>query len=147
MAHPLVQEMIKWMSSGKILAGTPELYLLEYLNDLTFTKPDVTVLDDPYICFAHIVYRPNKRQEAIPYWEKVVAETKNESGTLVYGLVVDKEKPEELFTIETYESKEYLWDVHVARNSAIQKSIQETKSMRTSLEHNLLKKVGGYLAK
>ena len=148
MAHPLVQDMIKWMGSGNILAGAPELYMLEYLNDdLSFAKPEVASIADPYICFARIVYHPDKRQEAIPYWQNVFTETKKESGTFVYGIIVDKEKPDTLHTIEAYESKEYLWDVHVKQNNAIQESIKNTSALRVSLEHNLLKQVGGYLTK
>ena len=147
MAHPLVQDMIKWMSSGNILAGAPELYMLEYVDDLAFTKPEVAKVNDPYICFARIVYHPSKREEAVPYWKNVFAETKGESGTFVYGILLDKEKPDTLHTIEAYESKEFLWDVHVKQNNAIQESIKNTSSLRVSLEHNLLKQVGGYLSK
>merc|ERR1711982_245317 len=70
------------MSSGNILAGAPELYMLEYVDDLAFTKPEVAKVNDPYICFARIVYHPSKREEAVPYWKNVFAETKGESGTL-----------------------------------------------------------------
>lgn len=147
MAHPLVQDMISWMSTGNILSAPPTLYMLEYFNGLIFTKPQVSSLPDPYICFAQIVYHPGRREVAVPYWTNVFKETEAESGTLVYGLVHDKEKPDELFTIETYESKEYLWDVHVKQNSAIQESVKNTKDLRISLEHNFLKKVGGFLSK
>ena len=78
------------MGSGNILAGAPELYMLEYLNDdLCFAMPEVASIADPYICFARIVYHPDKRQEAIPYWQNVFAETKKESGTFVYGIIVE----------------------------------------------------------
>jgi len=146
MAHPLVKDMINWMSSGDILAGTPELYMLEYLDEKVFTKPEIATLEDPHISFARIVFQPGKREEALPAWKNVFDETVPEPGSYLYGLLGDNEKPDTLYTIQTYESEDYLRNVHLKENKAVKES-WATLSISISVDHNVLKIVGGYLTK
>jgi quinol monooxygenase YgiN len=145
MAHPLVQDMIKWMGSGNILEGQPIIHMLDYVNGLAFSKAEVEKASDPYVVFATIEWHPRKRDESIPYWTKVFEASRSETGTFAYGILVNKDKPERLHTLEAYESKGYLWDVHVKQNAAVQETIQNTKDWRISLEHNFLRIVGGFL--
>jgi len=51
-----------------------------------------------------------------------------------------------LYTLEAYESKEYLADVHV-KSQAIAHSIKNTKHLRNGLSHTFLKLEAGYLFK
>jgi quinol monooxygenase YgiN len=147
MATEPVAEMIKWMQSGDILASPPDFYMLNYLDNTVFTKPDIVKLEDPFVSFAKIVYNPGQRAEAIPYWKNTFAETQAESGTYLYGLVVDKEKEDVLYTIQTYESEAYLRGVHLKENKAVGESMKVLKSMSKSVVHNELRIVGGYLNK
>lgn len=145
-AEPVV-EMIKWMQGGDILAGPAEFSILSYLDGTVFTKPEITTLEDPFISFAKIVYSPSQRAQAIPYWKNTFAETQAESGTYLYGLVVDKEEEDVLYTIQTYESEAYLRNVHLKENKAVGESLKVLKSMSKSVEHNELRIVGGFLYK
>jgi quinol monooxygenase YgiN len=146
MAQPLVKEMIEWMSSGNVLAGEPQLYVLEYIEDKVFTKPEIVGLEDPHISFARIVFKSGKRVEALPFWLNVFEETVPESGSYLYGLLADKVMPDVLYTIQTYESEAYLRNVHLKENKAVKES-WATLELSESVEHNVLKIVGGYLTK
>jgi len=147
MAHPLVQDMIKWMGSGNILKGTPTIHMLDYVNDLSFSKPQVVKAQDPFVVFATIEWHPGKRDQSIPYWTNVLEESRTESGTFVYGVLTDSDKTEVSHTLEAYESKDYLWDVHVKQNAAVHETVKDTKQWRISLEHNFLKMVGGFISR
>lgn len=146
MASSMVVDMIKWMSSGNILDGEPEMHMLDYLNGLTFVKPEVKDVKDPFIVFATIEWQPGKRADSLPYWTQVTEDGKSETGTLVYGILGAKDKPDTQRTIEAYESKEYLWDVHV-KNTGVQETVKNTKDWRISLKHDMLKMVGGFLSR
>ncbi|KIW02231.1 uncharacterized protein PV09_06384 [Verruconis gallopava] len=145
MASPPVQDMIKWIGSGNILATEPLIRQLDYVDGMFFSKPEISKVNEPYVVFATIEWHPGKRDASIPYWNRVFQETKSESGTFSYGVMAAKDRPDTLHTFEVYESKEYLWDVHVKENSGVQATIRDTKDWRISLEHNLLQKVGGFL--
>lgn len=146
MASPQVADMIKWMQSGNILAGEPEIHSLSYVDDCSFAKAEVVKVQDPHISFARIEFQPGKRTEALPAWKAVYEETKGESGSYVYGLVVDEQKPDILYTMQTYESEEYLRQVHLKENKAV-KGTMETLKMSIGVKHNNLKIVGGYLTR
>ena len=130
--------------------GPPERLVLHYVRDIheyAFTKPTVGSLKDPYISFARIEYQPGKRQDALPFWKKVFDETMDESGTFVFGLAVDEEKDHDvLYTLQTYESENYLREVHLKQNKAVQGS-KATLEWSVGVKHNVLKLVGGYLAR
>ncbi|OIW28611.1 hypothetical protein CONLIGDRAFT_670416 [Coniochaeta ligniaria NRRL 30616] len=148
MALPDVQDMVKWLGTGEVLTGDMKVKMnLTYIDDFFFTRPEVKTAKDPFIAFAELEYKPGTVAQSIPYWKAVVEEGRNnEPGTLMYGIVRDPEAENMLYALEVYESKDYLYDVHVKSN-AIQESIKNTKHLRNNLTHHFLKLAGGFLMK
>jgi len=150
MALPEVQDMVKWLGTGTVLSGEMKVKMnLTYVDDFFFTRPELKNAKDPFVAVAEIEYKPGGVAESIPYWKAVVEEGRNnEPGTLMYGIAKDKDPGNEnmLYALEIYESKDYLYDVHV-KSSAIQNSIANTKHLRNSLKHHFLKLAGGILVK
>ncbi|KAF2422866.1 hypothetical protein EJ08DRAFT_689954 [Tothia fuscella] len=147
MATPHVQDMISWMGTGSVLTEAPIIYQLESIPDLSFSRAQVTTHSDPYIIVGEIGYKPDQIPTSIPHWAAVVNTTKDdEPGALVYGIYKSVGDPNQLYSVEAYESKEFLWDVHV-KSKAIEESVKNTKHLRTGLKHNFLKLEAGYLFK
>jgi quinol monooxygenase YgiN len=147
MATPHVQDMIAWMSTVPLLEGTPTVYSLEFIPGFSFSRPQVAIQENPHVIFAALDYKPNTVPTSLPYWQAVVDTSKNdEPGTLLYGICRDAADENKLFTVEAYESKEYLTDVHV-KSQAIAESIKNTKHLRNGLKHTFLKLQAGYLYK
>lgn len=147
MAQPGVQSMVQWIASGNALESAPRQLDLEYIDGFDFTRKQAAETQDPCVVLAELDYKPDTVQKSIPYW-KAVVETgrENEPGTLVYGILKDPKEQHKLFTVEAYESKEYLTDVHV-KSKAIEESIKNTKHLRDGLKHQFLKVRGGFLHK
>ena len=95
--------------------------------------------------FAKVSWNPGKRDDSFPIWKGVYEDGKNESGTLVYGVMKAKGEGEDdkSYTIEAYESESYLWDVHV-KSPGVQHNMKTTPSWRYGLEHDKLKVAGGF---
>jgi quinol monooxygenase YgiN len=145
MASRGVKDIVDWSTTDAILECAPTVYQLEFIDDFHFAKPSVTAHSDPYVVFAQLDYKPDTMPISLPYW-KAVVDTSNhdESNTLVYGICRDPEDKDKLYTVEAYESKEYLMDVH-AKSNAIAESIKNTKHLRSGLKHTFLKVEGGFL--
>jgi len=145
MAAPKTKELINALGTEPILEGTPRIYQLEPIG--SFTKPEIEQQSDPWMVFATIDYKPGLTVESVLYWKAVIETSKNdEPGTFVYGILKTKEPSDSLYSLEAYESKEYLWDVH-AKSGAIAENVKNTKDMRTGLKHEFLKLHAGYLYK
>jgi quinol monooxygenase YgiN len=148
MALPHVQDMLQWLGTGTVLNGEARVKMnLTYVDDFFFTRPELKNAKNPFIAVAEIEYKPGTIPEAIPYWKAVVEEGRNnEPGTLMYGIAKDNDAGNEnmLYALEGYESKDYLYDVHV-KSSAIQESIKNTKHLRNNLTHHFIKQAGGIL--
>ncbi|KAF4919325.1 4-coumarate--CoA ligase-like 7 [Colletotrichum viniferum] len=152
MALPHVQKLVSWMSATNPspLAGTPSTHFLSLpSDDFLFSRAKVPEHKekDPWVIIAELGYHPGGSATSIPCWQGVVDEGReNEKGTLVYGLARDSENREKLWTVEVYESKAYLKDVHV-KSTAIAESIKNTKHLRTGLTWTFLKWKDGFLHK
>lgn len=147
MSTPGVNAINQWFADAPVLDpnDTPDVYILEYLPSLRFTRPQVLSHADPHVVFAQLDYVPGGVETSIPYWTAVVETGREkEEGTLVYGILRDAQREGRLCTIEAYESAEYLRDVHVPSN-AVQRSIANTKHLRTGLKHHFLQMKGGFL--
>ncbi|KAH8650080.1 4-coumarate-CoA ligase [Xylariales sp. PMI_506] len=142
-----VKEMIEWNGSTKLFDGAPTIKQLEFLDGYNFSRPAANDAKDPHILFADLSYHPDTVPQSLPYWKEVV-ETgrRDEPGTLVYGVLKDPSDADKLYVLETYESPEYLTEVHVP-SKAIQESIKNTAHLRTGLVHTKLKIQGGFLHK
>lgn len=142
-----VKDLIHWMTAEDVLDGPPAIHQLQFLEALDFARPEVTSHSDPYVIYATLDYVSEGASESLPYWKQVVDTGRElESGTLIYGICRDNDRKDRLCTVEAYESKAYLDDVHV-KSDAIAESIKKTKHLRTGLKHTLLKIQAGYLYK
>lgn len=145
-----VQEINSWLQTVPIFAETdsPAIYNLQYISaGFEFSRPEAATHPDPYVIFAELDYVSGGVATAIPYWEAVVDTGRDmEPGTLAYGVLRNTIEEEKLATLEVYESPDYLKDVHIG-SDAISESIKNTKHLRTGLQHQLLRKVSGYLYK
>lgn len=141
-----VQDLIKYMSTEKVVEGAPNVRELEVIDGMDLARTDITRHSDPYIAFAELEYKPGSAAQSIPYWKQVVETSRNETGTLVYGLHKDPVQPDKLYTLEVYESKDYLWDVH-AKSDAVAENVKNTKDLRIGLKHSFLKYASGFLHK
>lgn len=123
---------------------------LNYVRDLAeyaFTRPAVKSLNDPYITFVSIEYNPGKRDQALASWKKVCDEAMDESGTFVYALAIDEAKNDDvLYTLQAYESEQYLTEVHLKQNKAVKDS-EATLDSSVNVKHNVLKLTGGHLSR
>lgn len=137
MATPAVQELIKSLSSEPLLEGAPRVQTMKAA--CTFSTKRANNQVDPYIVYGKISYQPGVALQTIPYWQAVcdTAQT-TEQGCSVWGLYTMDDVPDELYTLEVYESYNYLWDVHV-KSAAVQANVANTKDLRTGLHHTLLR--------
>lgn len=139
--------MVGFLGQPNMLGGTPERFALEYIDDAVITRPDVAEQKDPHISFARMIFPTGAALDAaIPAWKSVFEETKGESGSFVYGLALDKDKRDTLYTMQMYESEGYLRNVHLKENKAVE-GTKATLTSNTSVEHNVLKFMGGYFTK
>ncbi|KAF4972969.1 hypothetical protein FZEAL_9454 [Fusarium zealandicum] len=126
MASDGVVKINQWFTEETVLDPDekPDLHILEYLPDLRFVRDEVREHKDPHVIFAELDYIPGGVDTSIPYWKAVVETGRDhEAGTLVYGILKDTQKENRLFSIEAYESPDYLRDVHVPSEA-----IQNTSS-------------------
>lgn len=145
MATEGVKKMIDFMSTNSLLDGAPTVHMLEYVDGFEFSRPEIIDSSDPFVVFAELIYKPDQVSTSLPYWEQVVKTSKaDEPKTLVYGIAKDAKDPNTLYTVEAYDSETALRDVH-AKSKAIDESIKNTKHLRESLKHNILKFHSGYL--
>lgn len=147
MATEGVKSMMAWLSGGTRFGGTPEINMLEMMDGFHFSRPDVATGEDPHILFAELSYHPGGVSKSLPYWQAVVDTGRDdEPRTWVYAVNKDPSNEDRLCVFETYESPDYLVDVHVP-SRAIQESIKNTKDLRTGLKHTKLKIIKGFLHK
>jgi quinol monooxygenase YgiN len=145
MATQGVKDMISFMTSNPVLDGAPTVHMLEYVDGLEFSRPEVNKTSDPYFIVGQLVYKPDGLVKSLPYWAEVVKTSKaDEPKTLAYGIAKDPKDANNLFTIEAYENEAALKDVHV-KSKAIEESIKNQKDLRESLQHTFLKFYAGYL--
>ncbi|KAF2104229.1 hypothetical protein NA57DRAFT_70446 [Rhizodiscina lignyota] len=140
----VIQDLLKTFGSELLLEGNPQVYNLQTLHVLT--RPEANRADS-YIVFGIISYVKGKVAEGLPFWKAVFETTKtDEPGSFGYCVCRDEEEnPDELYTVEVYESEKYLWDVH-AKSHAV-KANMKTMHIREGLQRYFLKLVAGYFHK
>ena len=147
MTQEYVKSVLGWIQAAEVLEGPFTVLDLDFVDGLHFSRKELAQHADPYVTFAEIDYEHDTAAQSIPYWQ-AVAETGRESepGTLAYGVLKDAKEKDKLFTVEVYESKEYLWDVH-AKSKAVEENVKNTKDLRKGLKHQFLQLRAGFLHK
>jgi quinol monooxygenase YgiN len=146
MASPPVQEMIKFMTSNPIVEGTPKIRNLSWIDDMVFTKAEVRQQKDPFIVFAELEFEAGARDGTLKYWNNNLKSSKQEEGCFIYGFLKDPEQPDHIYTLEVYESEEFLMNVHI-KSAAVKDTIEKTKDNRKNLVLSKLKMLDGFLAR
>ncbi len=146
-----VKDMIAWMGANPVLDGAPTVLELDVVEDFGFFSREAAAdpaVADPFVVVAEVGYKDGSLvQQALPHWAKVVKTTKDdEPGSYVYTLALNPAEPTKLYSFEAYESKDYLWNVHV-KSQAVQDNVAATKDWRNGLTHHLLRKHHGFLAR
>ena len=146
MASPAVSTLIALFGSDPtLLQEAPKVHNLH--PAASFTRPEVSRQENPYIVFATLDYKPGTRSQGVAGFSKVCKQTeKNEPGTLSYSILEDSENENLVKTLEVYESEKYLWDPH-AKSKAVSENKEKDGSLRNSMSFVFLKKVEGYLWK
>lgn len=147
----LVLDMIKWMGGPEpVLEAPPTVLELDVVEDFgLFTRAEaIGQAADPYVVVGEVSYKDGELVEkSLAHWAKVVATTKaDEPGSLVYALARNPAEPTKIYTLEAYESKEYLWETH-AKSQAVQGNVAATKDWRAGLKHHIVKQVQGFLTR
>lgn len=145
MATPIVKDILAWFGEVSLFGDqAPEARILQYVGaEYRFTKSEVSEHKDPHVVVVDSLYASGDAAKALPYWQAVIdAAQKQEPGMLSYGLLRKAGKEDALSTLEVYESSRSR-DVHES-SDAVAASVRETKSLRTSQEHQVLKVVDGY---
>lgn len=118
--------------------GTPEVHMQMselcsidpkgYPTTLSFMRPELAKCVDPFIVVAKFGYQPRTIDQALVGWTELVEYgEKEEPKTLGYSVFVDGD---DVRTLEIYESKEFLCDVHV-KSDAIKKNGAQNGQWRT----------------
>jgi quinol monooxygenase YgiN len=147
MATEPVKQMISYMSSNPTaLKSGPTIRQLAWSNDMHFTKPESAQQNDPLIVFAHLEFHAGKRGESFKNWQGNIKSSQDERGTFVYGIMEQDEAENDLFTLEVYESEDYLTNVHIP-STAVQETIKHTGAMRKNLTLTKLRLHGGFISR
>lgn len=116
-----------------------------YPTAISFTRPELAQCADPFIVVAKFGYQTGTIDQALVGWKELVEYgEKEEPETLGYSVFVDGD---DLRTLEIYESKRFVYDVHV-KSDAIKKNGVQNGKWRTG--QNCADKyhvVAGWLAK
>lgn len=133
-------------NTPNLFAKDPVVQNFTVIDGMNFVKPGFTNASDPHIVVEALTYMEGSVHHVLEHWEEEVAASRNESGTLAFGLYTDALDEDKLYTLAAYESEEYLTITHAKSPTALELE-KHTKGMRTSLQQTLLQKRGGFLYK
>ncbi len=119
---------------------------LTALSGQDFVKADFANIKDPYFVVESQTYMDGGVHHVLEHWEEQVDESRDETGTLSFGLYTDPTNEDRIYTIAAYESEDYLKNVHTKSRTA--REVEEhTAGMRLAMDRTVLQKKGGYLNK
>jgi quinol monooxygenase YgiN len=124
----------------------PTVQNFTVIDGMNFVKPEFAKAKDPYIVVEALTYMAGGVHHVIDHWEEEVDASRNETGTLAFGLYTDPINKDKLWTLAAYESEEYLTNTH-AKSPTARELEEHTSGMRTSKQQTLLEKRGGFLYK
>lgn len=111
----------------------------------SFTRPETTDINDPFILIATFDYKEGTRAGALEGWQDLTyAIQSTDPGTFVYTVAKDPKNSDRVGSVAVYESEEYFWDVHVP-NPAIGANKAKYGDIRTKTDLAYFKIVGGFL--
>ncbi len=116
------------------------------INGMNFVKPEFASASDPYIVVEALTYQRGGVHHVLEHWEEGVSASRNETGTLLFGLYTDPSNADKIYTLAAYESEDFLKNIHAKSATALELE-RHTRGMRTSLQTTLLQKRGGFLYK
>ncbi|KAF1988050.1 hypothetical protein K402DRAFT_392323 [Aulographum hederae CBS 113979] len=146
MTTSAVQDLISLLSTNPdILESPPKVYTLD--QAFGFTRPETANHENPFILFATLAFQSGTREKALAAWSNSPPATEaQEPGVLSYRWYTSAEEPEKLFSVEAYESEDYLWSHH-AKAPHVVKAMETVKDIGTDTVLVALKRVTGYMYK
>jgi quinol monooxygenase YgiN len=133
-------------NTPSLFAKDPVVQNFTVIDGMNFVRPEFANASDPYIVVEALTYMDGSVHHVLEHWEEEVAASRNESGTLVFGLYKDPVDEDKLYTLAAYESEGYLANTHAKSPTALELE-KHTQGMRTSMQQTLLQKRGGFLYK
>ena len=126
------------------VAAPPEIHTLPM--SLSYTRPSIAECKVPFIVLAVFSFQSGQTGTALTGFKEFTDWCEqNEPGTLSYTTLEDK-AANQLRTIEVYERKEFMYNVHL-RSEAMKKNGEQNGHLRVSDELSSVKcqKVVGWL--
>lgn len=149
LASEPVQALISLFgSSPAILSEAPKVYQLEYTGPKHhFTRSEAKSAQDAFIVFATAQQQEVSQTSSLTAtWAAVVAKAEaDESGTLMYGLVRNKEDPIEIGTIEAYVDEKG-FEEH-CKSGEVGTLVEENTEIGGKMSYVSLKLVTGWLSR
>ncbi|KAF2192395.1 hypothetical protein K469DRAFT_310876 [Zopfia rhizophila CBS 207.26] len=147
MGSKAVTDLVAYFTANGSLFGGPPIVSTSETSS-AFIRPEITKSNDPFIAYASIDYKEGTRAEALEGWKYVTSETqKNETDTLSYAILKDKENEITVSTVEVYANETYFRDVHAKSKTVTENRAKYGDQIRTAFRFALLKFVAGYLHK
>lgn len=114
-------------------------------TESSYSRPEVSVSNDPYILIAMFDYQGDTRRGALSGWQKVTnACQQSQPGTLVYLVSRDTNNAGRVGSVAVYESERYFWDVHVPGEAVVENKAQYG-DIRIKTDLAYFKIVAGFL--
>jgi len=115
-------------------------------DSMSFVKPQFAQTADPWVVVETITYKNGSLSQLMSHWKDQVAESKNELGTLAFGVYGDPHGLDRVYILGAYETRGYMTDTHSKSQTAINLE-SRSKDLRTNKEQSLLQRKGGFLYK
>ncbi|KAK3395058.1 hypothetical protein B0H63DRAFT_533555 [Podospora didyma] len=144
-ADEVSKTLLDWSkATPNLFAKDPTVQNLTVVDGTNFVKPEFAKAADPYIVVEAQTYLQGGLHHALEHWEEEVDASRQENGTLAFGLYTDPANKNGLWIVAAYESEEYLTNTHAKSPTALEVE-EHTSGMRKSLQRTLLQKSGGFL--
>ena len=143
----VVETLFNWTrSTPDVFAKNVTVQNFTVLDGMSFVKPEFANFADPYIVVEAIGYKNGTICQAVELWKEEVSASRNENGTLAFGVYKDAVDQNRLYTLAAYESEEYLLGTH-AKSAVAEDLDKNTRNSRTGVEQTLLQMRGGFFYK
>jgi quinol monooxygenase YgiN len=84
---------------------------------------------DPFIVFASFAFRPRQAATALPRFKELFDFGQESEPKILRYIVPEDKEANQLRTVEMYEKKDYLRDVHV-KSHAVSKNREQNENLR-----------------
>lgn len=137
--------MFAWIDSENIYTEPPVVHRLDSIDGFDFIRPELIQEYDPYVLWREVAYKPGTSASAYPLWQEVVHTSKDESGTIMYGVYNDTSGSDNIVTVEAYKEEKYL-QLHERSTTSLELK-QATKDTELLNKMTILRLQGDFFYK